>query len=387
MKDVAPILSYGFRPFFLLGSIYAAAAVPLWLCVLLVGHVEPGGPFQGVGWHSHEMLFGYLGAIMAGFILTAVPNWTGRLPLSGSRLAVLVLAWLAGRLALWFDPEPISAALLDLAFPLLLAAAVWREILVGKNFGNAPIAAMLTLFASANALDHASGFVPALDGYGVRLALAVAATLIALVGGRVTPSFTRNWMARLSLSPLPAPMDRLDRVAIAVTAAAMFGWVLAPDWAPVGAALAVAGVLLLARLARWRGHRALSEPIVLVLHLGYLWLSAALLGLGVAVVIPELVPPSSAIHALTAGAVGTMTLAVMTRATRGHTGRSIVADRATIAIYLLVTLGAALRTAAPYFDDGYVMVLSAGGVLWSAAFALFVIAYGPMLVRRRADAQ
>jgi uncharacterized protein involved in response to NO len=154
----------------------------------------------------------------------------------------------------------------------------------------------------------------------------------------------------------------------------------------VGYALVLAGILLLVRLARWRGYRAGGEPIVLVLHLGYLWLAAAVLGLGLAALAPEIVPASSAIHALTAGAVGTMTLAIMTRASRGHTGRSIVADRPTIAIYVLVTLGAVLRTAASYMGGGYVTVLAAGGAFWSAAFALFAVAYGPMLARRRPDA-
>jgi uncharacterized protein involved in response to NO len=266
------------------------------------------------------MIFGYLGAVMAGFILTAVPNWTGRLPLSGTRLAVLTGLWLIGRAAVSFDPEPVSAAILDLLFPAALAAAIWREILAGRNFGNAPIAVLFTLFAAANLLDHAGGIVPALQGYGIRLALGIAAMLIALVGGRVTPSFTRNWMARLRLSPLPAPMDGLDRLALATTAAAVVGRIFAPDSLLAGAALIAAGALLMMRLARWRGYRTVSEPMVLILHLGYFWLAASLQLLGLAAIAPMIVPASSGIHALTAGAVGTMTLAVMTRASRGHTG-------------------------------------------------------------------
>jgi uncharacterized protein involved in response to NO len=281
------------------------------------------------------------------------------------------------------DPEPVSAAILDLAFPLALALSVWREILAGTNYRNAPIALLLSLFAAANFLDHMALHVPALEGYGVRVALGVAAMMIALVGGRITPSFTRNFLARVGVAPLPAPMDNLDRLALATTALALSGWATAPDDLPVGAGLTVAGGLLAARLLRWRGERVLGEPIVLVLHLGYLWLAAALLLLGLANLLPSAMPASAAIHALTAGAVGTMTLAVMTRATRGHTGRPIVADTATIAIYLLVTVGAVLRVLAPFADELYVPLLVAGGVVWSAAFALFVLAYGPMLVGRR----
>jgi uncharacterized protein involved in response to NO len=207
--------------------------------------------------------------------------------------------------------------------------------------------------------------------------------MMALVGGRVTPSFTRNWMARSGLAPLPAPMDHLDRIALAVTAAALVGWIVAPDEPATGTGLLAAGVLLFVRLLRWRGYFVLAEPIVVVLHLGYLWLALALSLLGLASIVPALVPTGSAIHALTAGAVGTMTLGVMTRASRGHTGRPIVADAATISIYALVTLGAVLRVLAPLMGELHLPVLALGGIAWSAAFALFALAYGPMLVSPR----
>jgi uncharacterized protein involved in response to NO len=264
-----------------------------------------------------------------------------------------------------------------------LAAAIWRKILVGRNFQNAPIAVLLSLFALANLVDHLAARLVALDGCGIRLALSVAALLVALVGGRVTPSFTRNWMARTGLAPLPAPMDHLDRLALAVTAIALVGWIVAPDQTPVGAGLLTAGVLLVARLLRWHGYRAAREPIVLILHLGYLWLAVALLLLGLAVLAPSVMPISAAIHALTAGAIGTMTLAVMTRATRGHTGRTITADAVTNVIYILVTLGALLRVAAPLLEALYSYALIAGGVAWSGAFLLFACAYAPMLFRKR----
>jgi len=382
LRDAPPFLSYGFRPFFLFGSGYAALAVPLWLWTYFRGS-GPAGPLSGLAWHAHEMLFGYLGAVMAGFVLTAVPNWTGRLPISGLPLAAMAGLWCVGRLALLAHPEPLSAAFLDLLFPIMLAAAVWREILVGRNFGNLPIALLITLFASANGLDHAGALVPALGGYGIRLGLAVAALMIAIVGGRVTPSFTRNWMSRAGLAPLPAAMDRLDKTALMLTAGGLAGWVASPHAFVVGTVLASAGVLLLVRLFRWRGYRTLGEPIVLVLHLGYLWLAVALLLLGLGALLPSIIPTSSAIHALTAGAVGTMTLAVMTRASLGHTGRAIASDRQTNTIYVLVTLGALFRVAAPLVASAYIPLVVAGGLLWSVAFGLFVIAYGPMLVSKR----
>jgi uncharacterized protein involved in response to NO len=379
-----PILHYGFRPFFFLAALHAGLAIPLWLWAY-AGGIEIGGPFGGMHWHAHEMLFGYLAAVVAGFVLTAVPNWTGRLPLSGWPLAGLVALWLAGRAACLLSPDPWAAMALDLAFPATLAFAVWREVVAGRNWRNAPVAAMVSLFGVANAADHLanSGWLP--HDLGQRLALAAVAMLIALIGGRIVPSFTRNWLVRTGATRLPTPFDRLDKAALAVTAAAMAAWLALPDTPPAGFALLAAGVLLALRLGRWRGLATVSEPIVVVLHAGYGWLAVALALLGLSALLPA-IPGSAAIHALTAGAVGTMTLAVMTRASLGHTGRAIVADRAVVAVYVLVTLGAALRVAAPFAGDWYLVTLATGGALWSGAFLLFAARYAPILWGRRADA-
>lgn len=385
VADVPPILEYGFRPFFFLAALYAAFAVPLWLWVHAGGPAAPG-PFGGLGWHAHEMIFGYLGAVLAGFILTAIPNWTGRLPLGGWPLAGLVGLWLAGRLAVAFVASPWPVLALDLAFPAVLAFAVWREVLAGRNWKNAPIAVLIALFGIAAGIDHLAAMGLAPHQLGVRLALAVAAVLMALVGGRIVPSFTRNWLVKQGAARLPASFGRLDGTAIVATAGGALAWVIAPDAMATGALLLAAGLLAGLRLARWRGLATLAEPIVLVLHLGYGWLAAALVLLGLAALVPDLVPASVALHALTAGAVGTMTLAVMTRASLGHTGRPIVADAAVVAIYTLVTLGALLRVAAPFAGGWYPAVLSAGGGLWSAAFLLFALRYAPVLWGRRAGA-
>lgn len=373
------VLSYGFRPFFLFGALFAALAAPLWLAMLVHG-IEPPGALSGLAWHAHEMIFGFLAAIIAGFVLTAVPNWTGRFPLSGLPLAGLVLLWLLGRAASWAVASPGWAAALDGAFLVVLAGAVWREIVAGRNFRNLPVALLISLLAAANLLFHLEAAWPALAGFGERLALGVAAVLMTLVGGRIVPSFTRNWMARLGIEPLPVPFGAFDKGVVLLTALAVLAWVVAPEAQATGAALAAVGLLHLARLARWRGQHTAREPIVLVLHLGYLWLAVSLLLLGLAALVPEAVPASAALHALSAGAVGTMTLAVMTRASLGHTGRTIASGTATNAIYLLVTAGAALRVAAPFAPEAYLALLATGGLAWSAAFALFVLAYGPILL-------
>lgn len=374
------ILSYGFRPFFLGAAIYAAAAVPIWLWMYSSG-AAAGGVFGGSSWHAHEMIFGYLGAVIAGFVLTAVPNWTGRLPLSGVPLALLFLSWLAGRVAVSSVGDPLLAFLIDLAFPVALAGSVWREVIAGKNWRNLPVAGLLTLFALANSLHHAENLWPILNGVGLRLALGVAATMIALIGGRITPSFTRNWLAKRKSVHLPASFGTIDRVALATTALGAAGWMFFPYHPASGILLVLAGLLLIGRLSRWRGLMTWREPIVLILHLGYLWLAASLLLLGWSILAPDMMPQSSALHALTAGAIATMTLAVMTRASRGHTGRLVEADAATIAIYVVVSIGALLRVLAPLLPGFYMDLLTAGGTLWSSAFALFAVRYGPMLMR------
>ncbi|MBX9462671.1 MAG: NnrS family protein [Aquamicrobium sp.] len=380
VTGMPPILQYGFRPFFFLAALHAGVAIPTWLSMHFFGQALPGS-FPGLHWHAHEMLFGYLQAVVAGFVLTAIPNWTGRLPLSGWPLAVLVLLWTAGRAACAVVPEPIVAMTIDAAFPAVLAFAVWREVVAGRNWKNAPVAVMISLFGIANVLDHAANLNLVIHGVGIRLALAAIVMLLALIGGRIVPSFTRNWLVKHGSIKLPASFGLLDKAALATTAAACMVWIAAPDATFTGLALIVAGVLLGARLARWRGHRTAVDPIVLVLHAGYAWLAVglALLGLAFLAGIPE----SAALHALTAGAIGTMTLAVMTRASLGHTGREIVADRSIVASYAAVTTGAILRVSAPFAGDWYGPVLIAGGALWSAAFLLFAFRYAPILWGRR----
>jgi len=374
--DGPALFSYGFRPFFFFGALWSALVVPLWLASYF-----HGGALTRE-WHIHEMIFGFLGAVISGFLTTAVPNWTGRMPVIGAPLGGLVALWILGRLAMLFqDTLGPVAAVIDSLFLLAFAGVIWREVLAGRNWRNLPVCALVSLFALANVAFHLpSG--PAGD-VAVRLALGVASVLIALIGGRIVPSFTRNWMKAHALAPPPALFGWVDRVAMGATVAAAGLWILAPQAPLAGATLAFAGVAHLVRLARWRGWRAAAEPIVWILHLGYAWLAVGLLLLGGAALDPNLIPRSAGIHGLTAGAVGVMTLAVMTRATRGHTGRPLAAGAATTAIYLAINAAAVLRVAAPFTGGAQPLVLSASGLVWSAAFAGFAIAYGPMLLRPR----
>jgi uncharacterized protein involved in response to NO len=356
------LFSAGFRPFFLLAAAWAAIAVPVWLAAYVHGYA-PRGTMPALFWHAHEMVFGFGLAAVAGFLLTAIPNWTGRLPVRGVPLAVLALLWLAGRVAM-LVPE---AAFVDLAFSAALIAVVARELVAGRNWRNLPMLGALGLLFAANVLFHFQIYL------GLRLGIATLLMLIALVGGRIVPSFTRNWLAKMRPDvPVPAPESALDRAVLLVTLVALGAWVIADLTWP----LALAGAGLAVRLARWRGLRTVREPLLFILHLGYAWLALGLICLG-------LDGSSAALHALTVGAIGTMTLAVMTRASLGHSGRALVADAATRAIYLLITLAAVLRILSPVAGAQAVLVTSLAGVAWSAAFATFAIHYGRILIAPR----
>lgn len=376
------LLRQGFRPFFLGAGVWAVVAMMLWISAIQ-GYVAIPTLFDPIGWHAHEMLFGFVVAAIAGFLLTAIPNWTGRMPLQGLPLAALVAAWLAGRAAVlgsaWIGGG--IAATLDLSFLALLVAVVLREIFAGRNWRNLPMPVVLGGLLVANALTHADAIgLVATGQLGQRLGIGIVILLIGLVGGRIIPSFTLNWLKKRGNSNLPVGFGALDRGTLGLAAAALTIWVVAPESPIAGAALIAAGVASLVRLARWRGHLTLAEPLVWSLHLGFAWVGVGLLLVGLSAILRD-IPPAVGLHALTAGAMGGMTVAVMTRATLGHTGRLLTADRWTAAIYLLIAGAAVLRVAAPFLADVYLPLLWISGLAWSTAFGLFVVHYGRMLSR------
>jgi uncharacterized protein involved in response to NO len=378
------LFSGGFRPFFLFASLWGGVVVPVWIASLrLSGGMIAG--LDGRAWHIHEMLFGFLAGIIAGFLLTAIPNWTGRLPVTGPRLAGLFALWGAGRVVglipgLW----PLAAAVVDCSFLIVFSLVVWREIVAGRNRRNVPVCLMVTALALANMAFHFGPSAPDVAALGQRIALSVAVGLIALIGGRIIPSFTQNWFAAHAIGPGPASFSRTDKIILTVTGLALALWIVAPFWILSGAALIAAGLGHVIRLSRWRGWKARSEPLVWILHVGYAWLGVGLGLLGASVCWPEGVALTAGVHAITAGAIGVMTLAVMTRATRGHTGRPREADRATLAIYLTVIAAALIRVLAPFSPDLSAPLLSVSAALWALAFAGFAAAYGPMLLQRKA---
>ena len=378
------VLSYGFRPFFLAAGIWACMAMVLWIG-LVSGQWTFAARYGAVAWHAHEFLFGYVSAVLCGFLLTAIPNWTGRLPLQGGPLLALILLWAAGRVAMlladWIGTD--VAVAIDVAFLVVLSAAILREIVVGRNWRNLPIVLLISALAAANLFFHFETLEFGAPVISTRIACAVIVGLIMLVGGRITPSFTRNWLVRAGERKLPASLGRFDFMSLAIAALALLAWIIFPDWSVTGYLLLVAAIAQAARLSRWAGVRTWREPIVLILHVGYGFVPLGALLVGASVLRPDIVPPSGAFHAWTTGAIGVMTLAVMTRATRGHTGRAIISTPTTTLLYFAICAAALARVAAPFLTSLYLDLLVGAAAAWIAAYGIFVFEYGPMLVRKK----
>lgn len=376
----------GFRPFFFGGPMWAIVALLLWL-LALTGTVQLPTAFDSLAWHRHEMLFGFVGAVIAGFLLTAIPNWTGRLPIAGWPLAALFLLWIAGRATVLFSAVVgrLPAAVVDVGFFVVLAAVAAREALKTNN-RNLPVVGLITLLGLVNALDHlgAAGLLQDAD-LAWQCAVALVILLISLIGGRIIPSFTRNWLAKQGMREgLPAQPTRFDIAVIGLTALAFLAWITAPPGWLTSGLFASAAAAQAVRLSRWKGWKTVGDPLVLILHVGYAWIPVGL-ALFAAVEFGAPIPRSAAVHALTAGAMATMILAVMSRATLGHTGRELRAGPMTQAAYVLVTTGALLRVTAPLGLLDYRLGMEVAGAAWIAAFVLFLVAYGPILIGPRAD--
>lgn len=380
--------SHGFRPFFLFAGVWSALAVVIWVLAFAGAFALPSA-FDPITWHAHEMVFGYAAAAIAGFLFTAVPNWTNRPPISGAPLAGFAALWLAGRITVLFGDliGPWPVAIIDVAFLVVLAMVIAREIIAGQNRRNLVVVVMLSALASANVLTHLEPLGLADTGdLGLRLGIGIVVTLITLIGGRVTPSFTASWLRSQNASQSPiAGLSHIDRVGLVAVAAAMLAWAIVPDARGAGWLLLFAGALTLYRLVRWRADRTLREPLVWVLHLGYAWVAVGLLHLGASVA-GELLSTTAALHALTAGAIGTMLLAVMSRATLGHTGRALTANRVTTLLYLSVTGAAILRVVSPALGEMSTPALHLSATLWVIAFGGFAVTYAPMFFGQRSGA-
>ncbi|HEY7245418.1 MAG TPA: NnrS family protein [Xanthobacteraceae bacterium] len=376
------LLSYGFRPFFFLGACQSAIAIAVWL-PLYQGELTVPTLFAPRDWHAHEMIYGYVPAVITGFLLTAIPNWTGRLPLQGTPLLVLVLVWLAGRGAVTWGAYLgwITTALIDCAFLVLVASAAAREIIAGRNWRNLRVLIPVTVLALGNVWFHLEAHFHGVAEYALRTGVSAILVLIMLIGGRIIPSFTRNWLARENPGRLPLPFGKLDLIAIALGAGALGLWIVWPAGVAAGLVLCLAALLHTARLASWAGERTSRERLVLILHVAYAFVPLGFLLAALAAF--DLIPGSAGLHAWMAGAAGTMTLAVMTRASLGHTGQQLAAGAGTEAIYAAVVFAALVRVAAALYPSAALPLLHAAALGWVIAFGGFALLYGPLLFRQR----
>ena len=377
------LLSFGFRPFFLGGAIWAVVAVTLWLPTM-AGSLTLPTAFNPFEWHAHELLYGFLPAVVAGFLLTAVPNWTGRLPILGTPLLLLFLLWIMGRIAvmtsavtgLWF------AAAVDLGFLASLIAVIAREVIAGRNLRNLRVLVLVGLLLVGNAVFHVEAGLGSGSGYGKRIGIAAAVLLISLIGGRIIPSFTRNWLVKRGPGRLPVPFQRFDAFAVVAAAVALISWILAPDNIPTAILLLIAGALHAIRLARWAGERTAPERMVLVLHVGYAFVPLGFFLVSLSIFAPNVVSSSGALHGWTVGAIGLMTLGVMTRASLGHAGRGLTATWPIMALYAAALIAALARIMAA-FEIARMPMLYVSAAAWAIAFGGFVLVYWPLLTRPR----
>ncbi|UWU78656.1 NnrS family protein [Bradyrhizobium huanghuaihaiense] len=373
-----PLFANSFRPFFLLAAIQAGLSILAWL-PMFYGELSVTSAFAPRDWHVHEMLYGFLPAVITGFLFTAIPNWTGRLPIQGTSLGALLVVWLAGRLAVTLSADIgwAFALVVDAAFLALVVAAATREIIAGGNWRNLPVVVLVLMLLAGNVGFHLEAHFEGAADVSIRVGVSVVMLLIALIGGRIIPSFTRNWLVKFNPGRLPVPFGRFDGAVIGASALALIAWIVAPLNTFTGVLMAVVGVLHLVRLARWAGDRTTRERLLLILHVGYVFVPLGFI-LNALAAFGEL-PPSAGIHAWMAGAAGTMTLAVMTRASLGHTGQALTASPATQAIYVAIVVAALARVCAVVVPAHGDVLLHVAAFGWVAAFLGFAIAFGPLL--------
>jgi uncharacterized protein involved in response to NO len=383
------LLSGGFRLFFPGSALVAALSIAIWVPWFL-GFMHVPTLLPPVAWHQHELLFGFVPAVIAGFLLTAVPNWTGRPGLKDLPLLALFLLWVAGRLAISFSEWTgmLGAALIALAFLPVLALFVLKELVAASNRRNYKIVAVLVLLSAAQLLFHYE-----VERYGRieiadRLALSAILVLVSLVAGRIIPAFTGNWLKANNPGRMPQNFARFDLGVMLVAGLALAMWIAVAGGLerlrfPTGGLMFVASLAHLLRQVRWCPDRTLGEPLVTILHVGYLFIPLGFLLTGLSMLVDHSGFASAGIHAWTTGGLGVVTLAVMTRATRGHTGQALTSPLTTTwLIYAPVILSALLRILVAIWPQHTMLLLPIAGLAWIAAFLGYVVFYMPLIARK-----
>jgi uncharacterized protein involved in response to NO len=376
-----------FRPFFLGAGAYAALVVPLWVAMWL-GFLAPPTWLDPPGWHGHELLFGFIAAAIAGFLLTAAPVWSGGPVLCGRPLAALLALWVAGRAAMLAAGSlpPALVAAVDGAFLPAVALAATRSLWGSGQHRNYGVVALIAVLAAANLTMHAQALgVSSANAKGaLRFGIDAIVVLVLVIGGRITPAFTANTFRKAGRDVALSSPAWLNTVTVgAALASALAGAVLARG-SVTGSLALIAGTATLVRLGGWRSWHTRSDPLLWSLHAGIAWLGVGLLAVGAAD-LGAPVPAATGLHAMTAGGMGSMILAVMTRVGLGHTGRPLVLPRTATAAYVLVHVAAAVRVAAPLAGPAQRWLLAISAGAWAAAFALFVVLYAPLLTAPRPE--
>lgn len=383
--DAWPLFALGFRPFYLGAAVFAVLALPMWLG-WYGGYLFILPAMNVLTWHMHEMIFGFAPAVIAGFLLTAVRNWTGLPTSTGTALAGLFLLWIAGRVLILTGPLPM-AAVVDLVFLPAIGVAIAIPIWQSRNRRNFKVLVIIGALTIANLTFHLANMnvlpnVPVTAAFN--LALDIIALLIAIMGGRVIPAFTKNALPNVNVRH----DSRIEFVAIGSLIVIAIAGVLHPLWTmPKGiwvAILAAGAVSHAIRLAGWAPHRTISQPLLLMLPVAYAWLPLSL----ALRMLAELgfVPTAAAVHALTIGAISSLMLAMMARSALGHTGRPLVAGAAEISAFSLLQLAAVMRVFSGSIPaEFYRSAVIWAGSVWTVAFMIFLVTYWPILTRRRVD--
>ncbi len=381
------VFAYGFRPFFLLAGLYAAGSIAAWVWLFPRG-ATPMSALPPQLWHGHEMIFGFIGAAIAGFLLTAVPAWTGERGFAGRPLIVLTMIWLAGRAAFAFgDAVPIAVlAVAELAFVPGIVT-VLAPLLMRATNRNWPLLLVLCAFWCGDAVFVYAAFSDQVElaSTALRGSLHLVLVLITIIGGRIVPAFTGNALRKRGIEVTMRSSRPLELIVLASTVAYVFVDIVAPTAAITGFVAAAAAMAHLFRLTGWRGLRSWREPIVWILHAAYAWLPVGL-ALKAIFALTGATWAAHWQHALGAGAAATMIMAVMTRASLGHTGRPLQVSRLTVAAYAALIAAVFMRVfGASVLQLGYASTLVAAGALWTFAFLLYGGVYAPILIGPRAD--
>jgi uncharacterized protein involved in response to NO len=383
------LFACGFRPFFLLAGLDALINMGVWLGAFLDPGLWPARALPAMYWHAHEMLFGFASAAIAGFLLTAVPGWTGRASYSGVPLISLIALWLAGRLAmapLGLLPS-MATDVIDLAFFPAMILVLAPPLVQARKFRNLPFVGILTLLFLANLCFHlgTNGILVAGEQIGLGIAIDLVMILIVIIGGRIIPAFTKSGLARYGVMVQLQGNRWIEILSIASIVAVLLGDLAMPLLAANGAIALLAAIAQAIRLARWHGHRTARDPMIWVLHIGYAWLVIGLL-LKAIWLLAAVAFAEKWIHALTVGAFGTMILAVMTRASLGHTGRALIASPRIAICYTLISISALVRVfVSATLPSQYEAIITTSAVFWMAAFGLFIRVFVPILCKSRAD--